>query len=679
MSWEVWAMNLRTSYFDFTLFKANMKRFCWVAALYLGAFLTIGILILIKEERLDGFVIMNTVGAVIAALLPSILFSYLNSSGAVTCMHAFPIKRKAHYITNIVSSYVLLAVPAIICYAVGFGICLPGYANIRTLFEYFLLFFVLVTIFSSGAVLGVMCTGNSIAAICFAGIFIGFPYYAEGLVKMFLENNLLGMIADDIYTIEHFSILEINPFMIGLFIVSLLLYVLSWFMYKYRRLENNGEIIVYEFLKPVFMGGVSLFCGILGYFYLSSFFGEKLIFVWPFGMVGLIISFMLSKKSLSPKGIIKPVVIYTIAFFVFMAVMKFDLTGYERRIPDIDKIESISLVGDGYQTVGNGYIRFNDAYDIVYVDDKRCVGKNPVKAEDFNFTERTDFENIINLHNYLIKCDRRGIQNYMQRLPIKYTLKNGRTLSRNYYISYLRDKEYMKPVYTTKQMVTLQHISLSEKIKVSRISVTDSRLKREDKTFYSNLIDEKKSQELWEALKKDMQNVSYDDIASYQNSITAIDVEYSIPVTDEDGKLYYDRIYKTDKFGIPDSYVNTIEILTEMGFYDSLIKPEDIAYAEVFYYNEEGAEEEITVKEDIEALYDYVSRGKRFIGQGQYIACDMNIDFYDKDNILLFKAYSINDIVDTPPQTLTLIMNKAAVRGAADNKEVVAVTQTECF
>ena len=63
----------------------------------------------------------------------------------------------------------------------------------------------------------------------------------------------------------------------------------------------------------------------------------------PFGILGIIIAYMLSKKAFTFKGVWKPALIYIAAVFVLFAVVEYDITGFERRIPDIDDVASVNV------------------------------------------------------------------------------------------------------------------------------------------------------------------------------------------------------------------------------------------------------------------------------------------------------------------------------------------------
>ena len=307
-------MSLKKSFFNASFFKSNIKRFWWISVGYLVLFLTFGLLILIDSEVTDGFVGMNVAGIIGALIVPVILFSYLNSSGAVSSIHAFPIKRRVLFVTNIKTLYFLLVMPAVICYTIAiFYSIFNSIFVVGELLELFTLYIIFVTICGASSTLASMVTGNSIAGCIFSALLFGFPYYTEAIVKSFLALNINGLGDNfDVYTVENLSAYEINSFMGICFILGILIFVLSWFLYKKRKLEANGDIIAHKFLKPVFIGCVSFYLGLLGYFYLGAIYENHLLFILPFGFLGFLVSFMLSKKAFSLKGILKPLLIFSL-------------------------------------------------------------------------------------------------------------------------------------------------------------------------------------------------------------------------------------------------------------------------------------------------------------------------------------------------------------------------------
>ena len=599
MSWEVWVMSLKTSYFNLPLFKSNLRRFWWIGAGVLLAYLTVALLFLFDEDTSEGFAVMNAVVVGVAGILPAILFSYLNNSGSVTCLHALPVKRKAHFLTNLATVYALILVPAIISYAIGFFYCvLEMPIGIGNLADYFVMLIICATIATSAGTLGSMITGNTIAAIFFAILFFAFPFYAEGVLKGFLSTNVFGIWDVEYYSLDNMSILKANPFMIGWFIVSIIGLIVSWFLYKNRKLETNGDIISFDFLKPVFIAAVSVFAGLIGYFYLNVFFDDSIFLMLPFGILGAVVSYMLSKKAFTIKGIWKPILIYIIFVGAVWGTISFDLTGFERRVPDIADIESIDMVDTD---------SFINRYHYYTIEGKKYY--YDMSIEDYRYYDEEDFKNITAFHKQRIEDRKSGFE----KIHIVYNLKNGKTLRRIYSASLIEDREYLEPIYKTEQKLKINHGWLVKEYPVTEIVISDDRLKNDSKNFEILVGDSKKAKLLLDALKKDVSEASYEDIVSYRNSLTQVQISYQRDLIDENGNVFIDESKERttyDNFGIPKSYVRTTALLTEWGLFDAIYKPNEISCVELeFDYRQE---ETVRFKnpDEIKEIYDFVSEAK---------------------------------------------------------------------
>ena len=652
-------MNLKTSYFNMPLFGANLKRFWWIGALYFVAFMSIGVLVLVNDKQIEGFAAMNAFSMFLAAIMPVIFFSYLNSSGAVTCLHAFPIKRKAHYITHIKTMYILILVPAVISYLIGIGYCYATHLLLRQkLLMSALALIPLITFAMSCGVLGVMCTGNSIAAIAFSGIFIGLPFYSETMIRYFLELNIHGIYVDSPYVMSNFRIDSVNTYMLVLTVASIAVFFLSWLLYKHRHLEVNGDIISYNFLKPIFIAGVSIFSGLIGYFYLNSLtFSKNIALLLPFGIIGIVISYMLSKKAFTVKGIYKPLIVYGIAVFAVFAVIHFDLTGFERRIPDIDDIESIELLCDTSK-----FFTFYE-YPVYSESGTEYYFKNETSDNEFTFYDKEDFSNILKAHAKFIEKDSQGTTT----LPIVYTLKNGKKLKRQYQVSYIADKDVLKPLYETEQMRKYNHpMLIFDDVTVSSLRIFDTRLTWDDKTFAIYSGSDERTKQLYEAVLKDASEANYEDVISYDSSLTTINIDFTRPLVTKDGKDVDlgNRYELSDSFGIPLSYKRTVKLLKEYGLYDQIVKIQDIDNVKLYINYDSDNSVTITDAKDIESIYEYVSNSHLVwdietqspfnLGSDIY---GLTVEFYRGDN-LLFQISQLEDFIEKPPQVLyTAVQN----------------------
>ncbi len=665
-------MNLKTSYFNLPLFKSNLKRFWWIGAGVLLAFLTIALLFLFDNDTTEGFAVMTAILIGVAGILPAILFSYLNNSGSVTCLHALPIKRRAHFLTNLATIYTLILVPAVIAYIIGFFYCvLEMPIGISNLMDYFAVMILCITIAASAGTLGSMITGNTIAAIAFAIIFFAFPFYAEGVLKGFLSANLFGMWDVNYYSLDNMSIIKVNPFMIGWFIAGIIGLIVSWFLYKNRKLETNGDIISFNFLKPIFIAGVSVFAGLIGYFYLCVFFDDSIFLMLPFGILGAVVSYMLSKKAFTFKGIWRPILIYVLFVGAVFATITFDLTGFERRIPDIADIESIDMVDP---------VLFDGRYHYYTIEGKRYY--YDMLIEDYRYYDEEDFKNITNFHAQRIE-DRAGGS---ERIYLVYNLKNGRTMKRIYTASLIEDKEYLEPIYCTEQKQKLNHNWLVGEYPVIDIAISDDRLRNQSKTFDTLVGDSQKAKLLLDALKKDVIEASYEDIVSYRNSMTQVQISYQRPLKDENDIEFLGRNERStyDTFGIPESYERTTALLREWGLYDAICKPEDISHV-VLEFDYRGDE---TVKiEDADAIkeiYQFVSESKYISGitrSYNSYAYNIRATFFDGEGKMLFDSHDLRSSIIPLPEVILVETKRFALKNGTyyDDSPRVIVEKAEIY
>lgn len=601
-------MSLKTSFFNKTLFKANAKRFWWVSAAYIVLYLIIVVLPMLDYSgfQRDSYIIINIISALSCALLPAIIFSYLNSSGSVTCMHAFPIKRRTHFLTGVASAYSLILIPMLIMYLISLiYILLYDTTNTLDVLEMFLSGLILMTVTMSGATLGSMVTGNTISAIIFGGLLIGFPFYTELILKSFLELNVYGLWSESsLFMFEDFRVDEVNGFMLGYFAVNIAMFIVSGLLYEKRRLETNGDIISFNFLKPVFVGLVAVFFGFLGYFYLYSIYRLNSIFyMLPFGIIGVTVSYMLSKNAFTIKGIWKPFAIYVLAVVALFGVVRFDMTGFERRVPKLDDIASVDVTANslyGYRTSR-------------YINGKEYIMKHENIASDYLFTQSKDVENVIRLHKHLSEKKERLNAGRGNRLPIIYTLKNGKTLKREYYLQYEEDKEFLRDVYLTEQMRKDNwHILNSIKKDIVSVSIRNNRLRTgsgEGDLFGIYTIDDERAKALVNAIYKDIENVSFEHIFAYTQGSTRISINYISEMFDKDGNpppsgIERSELEQTTQFVISPEYKNTLSLLKDYGLYDKVIPVEDIEYVKL-RINGKNYETEIKDTDEIKEIYDF--------------------------------------------------------------------------
>ena len=326
-------MNLKISLFNKSIMKSDFKRFWWVSALKFLAIMMFMIYPIyeryflrqnynyLPELRQDfaNSVLHNGVLTCVIFIvifgvsLAFLLFSYLNSANTVSFAHGLPIKRETHFTTHFLSGLTILMIPAILSVIIMFIMKINPVFNelfkMNFIFKWLWIYFLYTLIVFSGTVFVALLTGNSLATIVITGAIAVIPLMFTAFSETLLSENLHGYFRTNLE--EWLIYIYVEPqSLLGLrcliyIIASIVLITASVFLYRKRHLENNGEIVAFPKLKNLFVYGVAICLGAVGYMYCEAISSDTASLWWilPFGLLGVVISFMLSKKSFNLKGI----------------------------------------------------------------------------------------------------------------------------------------------------------------------------------------------------------------------------------------------------------------------------------------------------------------------------------------------------------------------------------------
>ena len=529
-----------------------------------------------------------------------ILFSYLHNVASVSFHHSIPVKRKTVYVTKLLSAVTLTFIP-IILNAMAFAAMAVSaefseFFGLRQVSDWacagFLYTFVLVAL----TMVVSMMTGSSVGVLVFTAGFALLPLAFVSFFQLFFDFELYGYTPPVTYAfIEHIYASEKNilswSYLLTYVVMSILFCALGYLLYRRRKLENHGEVIAYLWLKPVFITIISIISSMLSYLYFTTVLEFNSVWlILPAGLFGTIVAWMISRKSLSLKGIIKPIGLYAAVALAFCLVIQLDLTGFEKRVPEIEDIESATIVR-------------KPRY---YSDDVEVY-----EEQNTDFTEERDIENVIALHEHLINTEETG---YIRTntLPVEYTLKNGKVIRREYTVNYEQDAKYLKPIYETYEMRAYRYPIIDESEKdYTYIHINDRRIG--DWEIYPDNV---YMQKIIEALRADVSQLEYDQMMINNGGSAVIDIRYTLESV-KDG-------YTSDAYFINHNYTNTEKVLQEMGFYKNLPAKFDFQSASVSvwdsidYEAEQKARENPTVITDINEIatlysfYDTMIDDKKF-------------------------------------------------------------------
>lgn len=610
-------MNLKNSLFEKGLIKADLRRFGIFSALYAALIFfstffdfyvndniyTKTLITRYVNSQLFANSYFSHVCAVGAgALLAVVLFWFLNSSSALSFYHGLPLKRRKIYFSKLLTAFILLTVPVIIVSVIVFLTKLFGsdinvrlshlfiWTGIQLLYSYMSFACITFTAMFTGSLL----SHAAISLICFA-----FPAVAVSFTDSLTGNFLygysgsIGNILSYIYLMP--PDMASKRCIIYIAAIAVLL-TLSYFIYKNRDLERNGEAFVFKTSKNIFVAAAALFGGIFSYWYFSIWFKENIFWMLPFGLIALIIANMVNKRSLTLKGVPLYAGIFLACVLIVFGGFKFDILGYQNRVPDINRVLSVSINKNDY-ALAAGYDPKTGS---------ELFEKNPEKAE---ITAHEDILKVINFHNYRIK-NRYDIS-HRNSINIDYTLKNGRHLKRYYYFDHNADKEYTEPVSKIDKWVKNRYFpyenanaKITSFVIGSMLQNVDSEIRftvSEDNEYFGLLK---------EALEKDIKALPYDEDSTlyngeyyYVGAPAYISVHFTTPLVYADGSNYTGTrtLDRENTYCITDGFTNTLAVLHSIeGFADIEFTPDKVKRIGVRRFDEATG----NFKEPTETLED---------------------------------------------------------------------------
>lgn len=619
-------MNLKTSFFNKSIFRSDLKRLWWVSALeWLMIFLTSAFPIMDDLLEVTHFYDYNAAfndsifmryieGPVIFAIIASaglavFLFSYINSPKAVSAMHGLPIRRENLFVSHVLSGMVLFALPVLANTLILLIFRLSG-IGLTVKISHIFMFGTMILIYSllafSGTAAVTMLTGNNVAALVFAGIIAIIPLVTESFISYFLQNQLYGYSNSYDMHVSKFLYVEPNRFWQGAqnsvkyVAFSVILLVAALLLYRIRKLENNNEVLAFPKLRPIFVYLAALYIGGMGYIYLGEMWEitSVLLFI-PLGIIGIVAAEMLTKKSLRIKGAFKPAVIFCAAICVTWLGFKFDVSGYEKRVPSVNSVKSVQVYSN-VSAINCERVHFtSDGVEVKYNDSYAT------------FTAEDEISNIIALHKKLTE-EKTEVAD--DSFTITYNLANGRTLQRFYHINLTEQKDLLKPILESRAMrETYLPILRDVPREITEISVSDVRMP-EPVEYYANDTDA--VNKIINALKEDAANTSYESFAPRGDELTKIRISFKRtdavyknsgkPVSTED----LPEISET--YQIHKDYKNTMAVLEELGINNRLKTASDVKKILVDFWGGSAAflpeDKEITDPDEIAEIYDNLEK-----------------------------------------------------------------------
>lgn len=662
----MWDMKLKTSFFNKGIILDDLRRFGWISIAYtLALFLLVPLKVLMwhdSEEFKMGFLSKEIIKHVfylsdsegqgillvtVPILLAIFLFRYMQVKISSDMIHSLPIKRDVLYRSHVFIGVLLLIIPVLIngliLVFLNKSVDLGHYYRIYDVIQWAGISILMNLVFFITCVLLGMVVGNSIMQGALTYIFLVLPM---GLAVLITENIRVfiygfmhhpGQETDKLSPIvrvfqgfqdynnvkRDISVKEVMIYII----VCIISYFVAKFLYNKRKLEAAAQTIAFKSLQYVFKYGVAFCTMLVGGMYFQQTEGSMkwvLFGLFIGSIIGYFAAEMIVRKSVWVFNGIKGYGIYVAMMIVLILGIKFDVIGYENKLPELNNIENIYFT-DMHMDFNNENYKANMSSD-----------KNYIQA-------------VHNFHKQLIEDKKKNKNNYKIKSGIKsgninfiYELKDGSKIKRGYEVSYYDYKKNLKPICESKEY---------KKVKYPILNIASSDIEKIQLSPYNRgkervIVNPSDIKEAIELLRQEIINENYEQIDDERKPWSNVDFMVSAKSTKKYEKLKGMGNYWDDNRAHAEwkkSYKLFEEWAKKKGYAEDLmIVPKDVAYVVVqkvendkqweekrrngtFITNNKEQHLEITDKNQIQTClenYQYINKG----GGVKYA-----LGFYTKD------------------------------------------------
>ena len=478
------------------LFKGECKRKLWLYLLTAIAALMVpgGLLMTIDRyylwgmtkrgiaQNLRGIVGIGSYGVlfiIVGVVYASISLAYMFSRSKIDLYHSLPIKKKNMFFVRFLSAFIPFVIidtfttvlETLVIMVKG----LKGLGVIEIIWNTYIYSLLVFTLGFCIMSIALSISGNLlIGELIGIGLLVGWPIIEE--VFNWYRNYCFQTGANYLNTYE-FSwwkfllspvgacdkldkLIMAEPLRVLLLVAEVaVLFILSVWLYTIRPSECTGKALCYDFLQPVIRIPIVIMAALTGGIYIVFVSGNFMTAGWywsVFIIIGVLTHIIMTavlkmdiKKVFKdwPQLIISMVLAAVIALFYL-----YDLSGYDRYIPDENKVKATSIVLGSIESEPSVYDIDNDFGDMnieyadrtKYVLDRMNVGDDHAIRQlaqiginnldpDRSVFKRQEKQRELNNMSYEEWVDKYGMdtENY-EYVTVKYELNNGHMVYRSY-------------------------------------------------------------------------------------------------------------------------------------------------------------------------------------------------------------------------------------------------------
>jgi ABC-2 type transport system permease protein len=383
------------------------------------------------------------------------------------------------------------------------------------------------------------------------------------------------------------------------YLISILvLFVLTGFLYRKRNLEHATDSLAFGFMEPI----ICYLIAFLGMTLLGFYFqvlGKSEFYMYGGLAAGTLIFFiigqMIVKKTPRVYNMrsLKSLGIYALIAIVFILSLRFDFTGFEKRVPSPSKVGSMTF-SDDFMRDYNNYYNNSSGYKVYKGDGK-----------GIQFNDPKNIEAAINLHKMMVGEEERlkGLTDfYIGAVSLSYNPDSLLPQSRLYrldYVTFSKSPDF-KQIYESKEYKDFFAPSNLNYEKLDSILVSNDKPNVEP-------VEIKRASDLEEfmaCLDMDFKAQTFEDRVDLKHGYAnaSINFRYKDSSSDTPERLLNNSV----AFKITESYTNTLQWLESKGYSERFKdNAADIEYIEIYHYVQSENQEDNAAA----AEYSYSGNG----------------------------------------------------------------------
>ena len=632
-----------------------------------------------NDAMLPGCNIYMLIAMVVLAIILGISeFHYLNIKNQVDLYHSIPVSAGKRFFVRYISGIIIYEVPYIInalllaAVAGVYGCVNPQFIEIfiKSLFAnsfYFIGGYTLVC-------LATILSGNLLSNILMSLLLLFGELLFEGVKTSFCSSFLVNYLADDLVRIRLSPVVDCmarrflsdsdtyfsemltgkNNFWISV-VVTIAAAVLAYFLYKNRKSENTGMAIAFKGLEYPVKAYITVLSTLFSSaMCLDMFTTGSMSWFIAGGVIVFVISHIVGETIFRSdfRQCFKHLwhwLADAVMVVAFVLAFVFDISGYDRYLPDKEAIEYVAIYAPSVSHYGDYYeIKENaDGLDTNYINDMDYIFDNqkltdidksyPLLKYLVDSTDRDecwknengymieddiyemDTDQYISVLENIKKTDNTKESQLFDCINVKYTLKNGSVKYRSYRADML-DQEIIKAygnIYDSAEYKDIFAIVEQKAI--------DDHIDKIDYGYIGGSTSKRVSREdgikIIEAYREELLATSFEETHS-RKMIGTINLTYSF----ESGGDYPLNLYN---YGLPlfEGFDKTMEALENAGFMimrdiDNIeldrivvsgwyLNTDDYSYPEITYDNNDNNQlnEIFESARMYEYMYDYDNMG----------------------------------------------------------------------